>query len=82
MDHESGTRMIFARFPGLRNGQPRFLVVVLPLTSFVTIWKSLNITYLDHKGKVLGQCFQPDYAQQSSQDFLENASAWALPQTS
>lgn len=78
-NHERGTRMILARFPELRNWQPSFWVVALPLTSFATIWKSVNITYLDHKGKALGPCFQSDCALQSPQEFLENA--WALAQT-
>lgn len=62
--HGRGTRMMFARkpwhkrkHPELRNGQSKLFMIVFPLTSFATIWKSLNITYLDHKVKVLDQCF-------------------------
>lgn len=74
---ERGLRMILARFPELRNWRPRFWVGALPLSSFVTIWKWVNITYLDHKGKALGQCFQSDCALQSPPDFLENTGALA-----
>lgn len=55
------------------------LQVVLSPTSLATMWKPLTITDLDHEGKALDWCFQLCTA--VAWGLLENAGAWALPQT-